>query len=142
MSSKIIGQRWLYLIGNHAVLVDNAYDTSGWGQERMLVDGTQVHSSHGAGRFDQQYKEPWLTNLGDATLEIDLRSGLFSVGCTARLNGAVVEHERYYTAQWSGPHLSWPNDGDWVETKYAEPEFSIMRYLAKTSKRLISSIFG
>ncbi len=62
---RLIGQRWEFQIGNTVIQVDNAFSWTLWGQERMLVNGEQVHASSGRMRFSQKYQEPWLTSFGD-----------------------------------------------------------------------------
>ncbi|KQM90075.1 MULTISPECIES: hypothetical protein [Sphingomonas] len=53
---RLIGQRWEFQIGNTVIQVDNAFSWTLWGQERMLVNGEQVHASSGRMRFSQNTK--------------------------------------------------------------------------------------
>lgn len=50
---RLIGQRWEFQIGNTMVEVHNAYSWTLWGQERLLVNGEQVHASNGRTVFTE-----------------------------------------------------------------------------------------
>jgi hypothetical protein len=110
---RLIGQRWEFRIGNAVVKVDNAYSWSLWGQERMLVNDEEVHSSSGWMRFSQKYQEPWLTPLGEGELRIWLRGGSSSVLCNAFLDEKAVPASAIYSSIWRGPALSWPDEMEW-----------------------------
>lgn len=47
----MLGQRWVYRVGNSVVCVDNGFAWIGWAQERMVVNDETVQSSTaGSGR--------------------------------------------------------------------------------------------
>lgn len=110
---RLMGQRWEFRIGNAVVKVDNAFSWSLWGQERMLVNDEEVHSSSGRMRFSQKYQEPWLTSLGEGELKIWLRGGSSGVCCTAFLDGEAVPATEIYESVWRGPALGWPDEVEW-----------------------------
>ena len=138
MSVESFGQRWVFQIGNHTVFVDNAYDKSGWGQERLIVDGEVVESSEGSMRFEQEYQESWLTAAGDSELEVRLYSGLMAIGCEVLLEGKPVDHDEYFQSSWVGPKSNWPEEALWAKAEYHKPETSVIRYIANSARRLFS----
>ncbi len=138
MSVESFGQRWVYQIGNHTVFVDNAYDKSGWGQERLIVDGEVVQSSEGSMRFEQAYQESWLTAVGDSELKVRLYSGLMAIGCEVLLEGKPVDHDEYFQSSWVGPKSNWPEEALWAKAEYHKPETSVIRYIANSARRLFS----
>ncbi len=94
---RLIGQRWEFQIGNTMVEVDNAYSWTLWGQERLLVNGEQVHASNGRMRFSQKYREPWLTPFGDGELKVWLRSTATQIRCSASLGSGLVDQSQKMT---------------------------------------------
>ena len=44
---KMLGQAWLYRIGNTLVRVENAFAWSGWCQERLRVNDETAHEAYG-----------------------------------------------------------------------------------------------
>ncbi|WP_368933543.1 hypothetical protein [Brevundimonas naejangsanensis] len=111
--ANLLGQRWLYRIGNSIVCIDNAFAWTGWGQERMRVNDEVVQESRGWLKPSQTFAEPWLTRIGDDQLSILLVSGVMSVHCMAELGGALLEPEERLAARWSGSRGSWPEESDW-----------------------------
>jgi len=110
---RLIGQRWEFQIGNTMVEVDNAYSWTLWGQERLLVNGEQVHASNGRMRFSQKYREPWLTPFGDGELKVWLRSTATQIRCSASLDGEEVPVTAMCDTDWEGPAGSWTTEDKW-----------------------------
>jgi hypothetical protein len=110
---KLIGQRWEFQIGNTVIYVDNAYSWTLWGQERMLVNGEQVHASSGRMRFSQKYQEPWLTPFGDGELKVWLRSTTTKLRCSISLEGEPIPASAIFSINWQGPVGSWPKEEEW-----------------------------
>jgi hypothetical protein len=110
---RLIGQRWEFQIGNTVIQVDNAFSWTLWGQERMLVNGEQVHASSGRMRFSQKYQEPWLTSFGDGELKVWLRSTTTKLRCSASLDGEPIPTTVMYAKNWQGLAGSWPKEEEW-----------------------------
>jgi len=109
---KLHGQRWLYLIGNAEIAVDNAFSWWGWAQERWLINGETIRETGGWFVFRRSFDEPWLTPLGDGILAVELRSKLSAVHCAVTLDGEPQEHDALFEASWQG-RRSWPAADDW-----------------------------
>ena len=133
----IYGQRWDFVIGNTLVNVDNAYDTSGWGKERLIVNGETVQDSAGRNRSYQAYEEPWLTYDGEVQFAVKLKSNLFHVYCQAWVGDEPVACQSYYEAVWSGGEESWPESGQWIKKKNIPQEvISPRNYISEALNRL------
>ena len=111
---RFYGQRWVYLIGNTIVKVDNAFALNLWTQERLLVNEEPAQESAGWARFFQRYQEPWLTPIGEGELHVTLRSQGAGIGCIATLDGRILEPEAKHQASWRGPARSWPEEAEWA----------------------------
>jgi hypothetical protein len=143
---KIYGQRWQFQIGNSLVFVDNAYDTSGWGKERLVINGETVQDSDGYHRSHQTYKEPWLSHHGEVQLIAKLKSTYFWVYCELWAEEEIIECQYYYETSWHGKNNSWPDNHEWIK-KEKTPSRTInpkdmlskaLRSLKFTKKRKIS----
>ncbi|MCH4269100.1 MAG: hypothetical protein LKF80_11915 [Brevundimonas sp.] len=111
--ATLIGQRWLYRIGNSTVCVDNAFAWSGWGQERLLVNEEAVQQSSGWFQPSQTFAEPWLTRFGDDELAVRLIGRIMSVQCDAVLAGVPLKPDERLATRWRGPRGGWPDGADW-----------------------------
>ena len=111
------GQRWVYRIGNSVVCIDNGFAWIGWAQERMVVNDETVQSSDGWWRMRQDYFEPWIVPGGDGVLRVTLVAGMWSINCSADLDGAPLEAVETLKATWSGPTGTWPDDAAWVPAR-------------------------
>lgn len=110
---KMIGQRWLYRIGNAVITVDNAFNWWGWGQERLVVNDEVVQHSQGWMRRSQTFAEPWLTRLGEGELKVRIVGQIMTVRCEALLDGVPQDPETLMAARWSAPKGVWPKEEDW-----------------------------
>ena len=112
---RILGQRWEYRIGNSIVMVDNAFSWSGWGQERLVVNGETARQAGGWFGIYRSFNESWLTQLGEGELRAVLTVRLRGIACAVTLDGQPVEPEAYWTASWKGGRYDWPPETDWSE---------------------------
>jgi hypothetical protein len=111
--ASLIGQRWLYRIGNATVVVDNAFNWLGWGQERLRVNDETIHESQGWFRLSQTFSEPWLTRLGEGELKVRIIGQINSVRCEALLDGVAQDAESLMAVRWTGTRGAWPPETDW-----------------------------
>lgn len=112
---KRYGQRWEFQIGNSLVIVDNTYDASGWGKERLVINGETVQDSDGYNRSHQTYQEPWLSHNGEVQLTARLKSNYFRVYCELWAEQELVECQSYYESVWHGDDNSWPENHEWIK---------------------------
>lgn len=110
---KLIGQRWIYRLGNSTVVIDNAFSWIGWSQERMIVNDETVQSSQGWLRTRHNYLEPWIVPGGEGLLTIRMAAVMLTVECSAELDGVSLEPTEALEARWSGPKRSWPEATEW-----------------------------
>lgn len=110
---KMLGQRWIYRVGNSVVCIDNAFAWIGWSQERMVVNDETVQSSDGWWRMRQDYFEPWIIPGGEGVLTVKLVSEMLSIACSADLDGQPLKASETSKAEWSGPKGSWPDEAEW-----------------------------
>jgi len=128
MVEVFFGQRWTFQIGNSLIKIDNAYSSSGWGQERLIINDEQVRATEGMNRSKQDYFEPWLTTVGETELVVQLKSGLFSIHCSAFIDGTEVEFDKQYLAEWSGENGAWPPEAVWKERGQPPKEPKFVKY--------------
>lgn len=124
---KLHGQRWLYRLGNTEIVVDNAFNWWGWGQERWLINGDIIRETGGWFATRHAFDEPWLTPLGDGVLAVEMRSRLTGVACSVKLDGKAIDPGALFEASWRG-RRSWPTADDWKEVA----DFSIFDVLRQT----------
>ena len=113
--ARLIGQRWVFDEGNARFVVDNAFSWLGLAQERLVVNGETVQKNRGAFNTRRNFREPWLTLVGDEELRVMLKSRILSISCTVTLGGRTLTPMQRLTAQWTGPHGSWPEEEEWQE---------------------------
>lgn len=130
---RFFGQRWVYNIGNNVMKVDNAYDQTGWGQERLIVNDETIQLSEGAERFEQKFKEPWLASVGETELCIHLRASFFTVHCFASIGDQKVEPDAYFQANWAGERYAWPDETEWSK----ELPQKLKNRISETMKKLV-----
>lgn len=111
---KMLGQRWVYRVGNSVICVDNGFAWIGWAQERMVVNDETVQSSDGWFRMRQDFFEPWIVPNGEGVLTVKLVSQLMGIACSANLEGEPLEPVQTLKSNWSGPKRSWPGEADWA----------------------------
>lgn len=124
---KLHGQRWLYRLGNTEIVVDNAFNWWGWGQERWLINGDVIRETGAWFEIKRAFDQPWLSPLGDGALAVELRSRLTGVDCSLKLDGEAVDPDALFEASWRG-RRSWPAANHWKEAA----DFSIFDVLRKT----------
>ena len=111
----LFGQRWEYRIGNSVVFVDNAFNWSGWGQERLVVNGESAGSAAGWFGMYRSFSKAWLTRLGEGELRVALSSRLRGIACALTVDGESFVPEAVWEATWSGPRGAWPEEDAWAE---------------------------
>ncbi len=107
------GLRWRYRIRNSVIDVDNAIGQSGWSQERLIVNGEQLHSGGGLLRFYRAFEEPWLTDQGERPLKVRLLPGLMAIRCRLTVDGQLVHSDEMFSAGWQSPRSHWPAESVW-----------------------------
>lgn len=111
---KILGQAWVYRVGNSVVRVENAFTWAGWCQERLRVNDETVSEAFGWFGARRDFHEDWLTATGEGLLSVRLTSQLMGIRCDVTLDGAPIEPEANETVVWAGPRRSWPGAGEWA----------------------------
>lgn len=120
---KMLGQRWVYRVGNSVVCIDNGFAWIGWAQERMVVNDETVQSSEGWFRLRQDYLEPWIVPGGEGVLTVKLISEMLGIACHADLDGQPLEPAETLKSKWSGPKRSWPTATEWIPV---EPQGTVV----------------
>lgn len=69
--------------------------------------------------FRQDFKEPWLTMLGEDELSVSLRSRMMGISCSATLGTEPVPVHTMFEATWSGARHDWPATDAWHARKSA-----------------------
>jgi hypothetical protein len=116
---KLLGQRWVFQIGNSVVCIDNAFAWIGWAQERMVINDEIVQSTDGWFRLRQDYLEPWIVPGGEGLLTVKMVARMMDVACSADLDGQPLVPVQMLKAKWSGPKRSWPEEAEWAPAKQA-----------------------
>ena len=98
----LIGQAWVYRVGNSIVRVENAFAWRGWAQERLIVNEEPVRTAGAWFGLSRDFKEDWLTPTGEGKLAVGLRSRVNGIGCEALLEGVEVAPEEFLQARWRG----------------------------------------
>lgn len=110
---KLRGQKWVFQDGNHEIIVENAWSWSMFSQERIRINGETVFAQAGKGevylKWVEAHKEPWLTQLGDETLQVQFRSGILKVYARVVLGDRKLEHVDYFEGKWTAEGESWPD---------------------------------
>ncbi|MDO9609459.1 MAG: hypothetical protein Q7J26_13120 [Brevundimonas sp.] len=109
----LIGQAWVYRVGNALVRVENAFAWIGWAQERLLVNDDATRTAGAWYGLSRDFKEDWLTPTGEGELSVRLRSRVNGIGCEARLNGVLLTAEAFLAARWRGSRNSWAPAEAW-----------------------------
>ena len=111
---KMLGQAWVYRIGNTLVRVENAFAWSGWCQERLRVNDETAHEAYGWFGTRRDFDEDWLTSTGEGVLAVRLKARLMGISCEAFLDRERLEPEAHETVEWAGPRRSWPPADAWA----------------------------
>ncbi len=98
----LIGQAWVYRVGNSIVRVENAFAWRGWAQERLIVNEEPVRTAGAWFGLSRDFKEDWLTPTGEGELAVGLRSRVNGISCEALLEGVEVAPEEFLQARWRG----------------------------------------
>lgn len=110
----LIGQAWIYRVGNSRVRVENAFTWVGWAQERLVVNDESVRTAGAWYGLSRDFNEDWLTPTGEGDLSVRLRSGLNGISCEAWLDGVEVEPEALLVARWRGGRNTWAPAEAWT----------------------------
>lgn len=111
---KLIGQAWVYRVGNSVVRVENAFAWIGWAQERLVVNDETAQQASSWFGLRRDFHEDWLTPIGEGLLTIRMWSRVNGLACELKLDGQAVEPEVLLEARWSGPKRSWPAPEAWT----------------------------
>lgn len=111
---NLIGQAWVYRIGNSIVRVENAFVWRGWAQERLVVNDEPVREAGAWYGLSRDFNEDWLTPTGEGELAVRLRSRLNGISCEAKLEGVEVEPEALLVARWRGGRKAWAPAEAWT----------------------------
>ena len=110
----LIGQAWVYRVGNSIVRVENAFAWRGWAQERLIVNEEPVRTAGAWFGLSRDFKEDWLTPTGEGKLAVGLRSRVNGIGCEALLEGVEVAPEEFLQARWRGGRNVWAPTEAWT----------------------------
>lgn len=111
---QLIGQAWVYRVGNSLVRVENAFAWIGWAQERLIVNEEPVRTAGGWFGLSRDFKEDWLTPTGEGELAIRLRARVNGISCQAMLEGVEIAPEAFLQASWSGGRNVWAPAEAWT----------------------------
>lgn len=111
---QLIGQGWIYRVGNSLIRVENAFAWLGWAQERLVVNDEPVRSAGAWYGLSRDFKEDWLTPTGEGELPVRLTSRLNGISCDAWLDGVEIEPEALRVARWRGDRNSWAPAEAWT----------------------------
>jgi hypothetical protein len=111
---RLIGQAWVYRVGNSVVRVENAFAWIGWAQERLIVNDEAVTSAQGWFGLSRSFEEDWLTPLGEGVLRVRLVARMMGIDCIVKLDDQPIEPEALEQAVWSGAKGEWPASETWA----------------------------
>jgi len=111
---QLIGQAWVYHVGNSTVRVENAFAWLGWAQERLIVNDEAVRTAGGWFGMSRDFKEGWLTPIGEGQLSVRLRSRMNGISCEVRLDDVEVDPEALLVARWRGGSNTWASPDAWT----------------------------
>ncbi|VXB69145.1 hypothetical protein [Brevundimonas sp. G8] len=111
---QLIGQAWVYRVGNSLVRVENAFGWIGWAQERLIVNEEPVRTAGAWFGLSRDFKEDWLTPTGEGELAIRLRSQVNGIRCQAMLEGVEIAPEAFLQAKWGGGRNAWAPAEAWT----------------------------
>ncbi len=112
---RLLGQRWVYRLGNSTLIIDNAFSWTLWGQERMIINDETVKEASGWMTVSRSFAEPWLTSDGETEIRVAVMGGVMSLTCETLLNGQRLNPEACFSARWEGERHSWPANQLWEE---------------------------
>lgn len=110
---RLIGQAWVYRVGNSIVRVENAFAWIGWAQERLVINEETAKSAQGWFGAKRDFDEDWLTPTGEGVLKVRLLAGLMGIHCRVTLDDQGIEPEALEAAVWSGAKGEWPAPKAW-----------------------------
>ena len=110
----LIGQAWIYRVGNSLVRVENGFAWSGWTQERLIVNEEPVRTAGAWFGMSRDFTEDWLTPTGEGELALRMRSRMHGVSCQALLEGVEIEPEAFQQARWRGGRNAWAPAEAWT----------------------------
>lgn len=110
---KLHGQKWIFLDGNHEIIVENAWSWSMYSQTRIKVNEETVyeHAAYFWVAIDWTtgHSEPWMTQLGDETLRVEFISGNLKIHARALIGERELEPADYLEGKWKAQKGHWPD---------------------------------
>lgn len=106
------GQRWVFLDGNHEIIVENAWSMNGISMDRISIDGQVRRDSVNnqmVVMWKGFHKEPWITNLGEDILTVQIRSGLLKIHARVKIGKRTLNPADYVESVWNGQPGEWPD---------------------------------
>ena len=106
-------QRWDYEFGNYQIIVENAWNTSRFSQERITVNGVpthdEIHTFFQMLYWKTMFEDTVLKKDGELDLKVQWRSGFKKIKARLLIDKEVQPWTNYIALQWTGPKGEWPD---------------------------------